>query len=218
MCRCHRVRHAPTLTPAASPPVSPQDVASAKSNLALTGAALTLQQGATFALQGQLNSSRAAEAVAANVTEAARAKVKATAGALADAVQKELEKKSLLYQIIEYGEKTKAAGDPLRRLPVVKVAIDEAQANADAASANVTSLSEAKRAADAELAKLAILQTLVAAKATGMQAIVAAAVNETASLQARLRGGAGFRGREGCGARGRGSGAAAPLAGRLLLS
>jgi hypothetical protein len=136
-------------------------------------------------LQGQLNSSRTTQLAAANVTQAARARVKAAAGALADAVARELEKKSLMYQIIEYGEKTKAAGDPLRRLPVIKVAIDEATADAAAAAANVTELTAAKEAADGELGKLALLQTLVVAKAQGIQAIVTAAQNETASLQVR---------------------------------
>lgn len=162
-----------------------QDVASAKSGLSLAGAALSLQTGATYALQGQLNSTRAAAEAAAGAEAAARSNVTQTAGLLADALSVELEKKSLMYQIIELGEKTRAAGDPGKQLGLIQVAIDEATADADKASKRVAELQAAKAAADAGFNTMALVQGLVTAKVGGIEAIMALAKNETSALQVR---------------------------------
>jgi hypothetical protein len=164
----------------------PQDVQTARNSLALSGAALSLQSGATFALQGQLNSSLAAEAVAAGAEGAARANVTAAAAELADALAAELDKKSIMYQIIEMGEKTRQSGDKDHQLDLITVAIEEATADAEKASARVAAAQAVKAAADSELRKMSIAQELLAAKVDGISAIMKIAQNETSSLSVGL--------------------------------
>jgi len=163
-----------------------RDVHSAKNNLALAGAALSLQSSATFALQGQLNNSMAAEAVATAAENAARANVTAAADALADALALELDKKSIMYQIIDLGEQTRQKGDPNKQLGLIQVAIEEATADAQKASAKVANATAIKAEADAALSKLVIAQDLIAAKVDGIETIMKMAQNETTALQVSL--------------------------------
>lgn len=160
--------------------------------MALAGAALTLQQGAAFVLQGQLNTSLAAEAAATSAEDEARATLTNATSALADALAAELDKKSILTQITDLGNTTRAAGDPNKQLALIEQAISEAAADADAVSARVANAAAAKAAAEAEVAKLAAAQDVAEAKADSINAVVQAAANDTAVLQVGF-GGQGCR-------------------------
>jgi hypothetical protein len=160
-----------------------QDVVTAKNSLSLAGAALSLQRSAAYALQGQLNSSMAATAAATSVEDEARAKVQAAEDAVAALVKVELEKKSLLDQITDLGNKTRASGDKDKQMVLIDEAIIEAKADFEMASRRVADAEALKAVAEAGLRKVALVQDFAEAKMGGIKMILNLALNETDALQ-----------------------------------
>lgn len=175
---------------APAPRTTPQEVARSKLNLKVAGAALALQRGATSQLQGQLNTTLAAEAAASGAEATARAKVQAAADELAAALAEQAERNGTLAQISALGAKTKAAGDPNKQLPLIQLAIDEAAYYAEVAASRAANATAAKAGADAALAAVGAAQDLAELKLDGLQAVMRLAANETATLQARRARGA----------------------------